>query len=658
MSFAEVIWRTKSLVRDQLDRVAIPAGIIPSKPDFQPTSIREFCPGFEISRSFLSLQNEIGEDQANSWRNNLIRAADSISDNHLTFFSHVNLDVGEPPNWHYDFNLQRDSSKKVIQSVNYRDVARNGDCKEVWEPNRHHQFVVLARAYSLTGDKRYADKVAALMQSWIDSNAFATGMNWRSPLELGVRMINWVWALELIRTSGAVSDELWGDIQLCMFRHCWDNRRKYSRGSSANNHLVGEAAGVYVAASYFQNFPKAVDWASEAKSILEREIIAQSYPDGCTREQALGYQFFVIQFYLACGLAGRLSAQPFSSDYWNRLSLMIKFPMRIGESGTLPLFGDQDDGYVLDLGDHPRDLGALATCASNIPELKLNYGDAGNECESSFWWTGNARPSAIAQNNSRDSSQFESVAFTDSGYYLLRSNAFNSRTSILFDCAELGYGEIAAHGHADALSFSLSAFGYYLIVDTGTYDYFTDKRWRNYFRSTAAHNTVEIDGENQSHMSGPFMWSTRANSTCINWTADSDRTEVHGQHDGYHRLVDPVTHERAISLASDELKIEIIDKLTAAATHKVKIYFHLGPDCTVSNVSDDSVTVQFAESAEFLLRLDESLSIECVTGDDAGLGWYSPGYHRKQAITTVVASREISGPVDLKHEIILPHSVD
>ncbi len=658
MSLAEVIWRATSLVRDQVDRVAIPAGLIPSTPDFQPKSIREFRPGFEISRNFLSLQDEIGEDQATCWRNNLIRAADAISDNHLTFFSHVNLHVGDPPNWHYDFNLQRDSSTKAIQSINYRDVARNGDCKEVWEPNRHHQFVVLARAYSITGDKRYADKVAALMRSWIDNNAFATGMNWRSPLELGVRMINWVWALELIRGSGAVSDQLWDDIQLCMFRHCWDNQRKYSRGSSANNHLVGEAAGVYVAASYFQNFPRAAAWASEAKSILEREIIAQSYPDGCTREQALGYQFFVIQFYLACGLVGRLTAKPFSSEYWSRLSLMIEFPLQIGASGTLPLFGDQDDGYVLDFGDHPRDLGALATCASNIPELKIDCGDSGAECESSFWWTGNARPNADRQNKDKNSSQFRSVAFADAGYYLLRSNAFDSRTSILFDCAELGYGEIAAHGHADALSFSLSAFGHYLIVDTGTYDYFTDIRWRNYFRSTAAHNTVEIDGENQSHMSGPFMWSSRANSKCVKWIADGDQTEVQGQHDGYHRLTDPVSHERTISLMIDELKIDVVDKLTAAATHKVKIYFHLGPDCTVSDVNDNTVTVRFAESAEFQLRLDESLSFSCVSGDDSGLGWYSPGYHRKQAITTVVASREISGPVELRHEIILPHSVN
>ena len=658
MSIPEVLWRVTSLARDQVDRIAIPAGIWPGTPDFASETIHDFKPGFACSRDFASLETEVGRDQAQAWRNELIRVADLILQNRLSYFAHDALHMGDPPNWHFDFNLQRESSTQAIQAVDYRDVDRNGDCKEVWEPNRHHQMVVLARAYAMTGDTRYANKVAELMQSWIDSNAFATGMNWRSPLELGVRMINWVWAIELIRDSDAISDELWKDIQLCMYRHAWDNQRKYSQGSSANNHLVGEAAGVFVAACYFQHFPNADKWADEARAILEQEIIAQSYPDGCTREQALGYQFFVIQFYLACGITGRMASRAFSNAFWERLALMIEFPLQIGQAGTLPLFGDQDDGYVLDFGDHPRDLNALASCASNVPELGLNPGAGGSACESSFWWTGKAAPSTGRSEAGENSPHFVSAAFRDSGYYLLRSDAFRSRTSILFDCAELGYGEIAAHGHADALSFSLSAYGHYLMVDTGTYDYFTDDSWRNYFRSTAAHNTVEVDGENQSHMSGPFMWSTRANAKCTDWTVNQERTELIGQHDGYRRLADPVTHERSISLHHNELQIDICDQLTAAAEHHVRVFFHLGPDCEVSDVHAGLVTVRFAGSSEFSLQLDESLSIECVSGDDSGIGWYSPGYHQKQKITTIVASRTISGLTRLQHKITLPHSID
>lgn len=658
MSIAEVAWRVKSLVRDQVDRVAIPAGLWPGTPNFQSESFREFQPGFECARNYAALERDVGREQAQAWRNDLLRSADQILQNRISFFAHKDLHVGDPPNWHFDFNLHRASSTKAIQSVNYRDVDVNGDCKEVWEPNRHHQLLVLARAYCLTGEVPYADKVAALMRSWIDSNEFATGMNWRSPLELGVRMINWVWAIELIRESGAISDSLWQDIQLCMYRHCWDNQRKYSRGSSANNHLVGEAAGVFVAASYFQHFPNAAKWASDAKAVLEAEILAQSYADGCTREQALGYQFFVIQFYLVCGITGRMASSTYSIEYWDRLKLMIDFPLQVGRAGTLPLFGDQDDGYVLDFGDHPRDLAALAICASNVAELNLNRGPEGDACESSFWWTGHACPASTSGEHDDQRPEFVSNAYRESGYFLLRSDAFGSRTSILFDCAELGYGEIAAHGHADALSFSLSAYGHYLMVDTGTYDYFTSQSWRNYFRSTAAHNTVEVDGENQSHMSGPFMWSTRANANCTHWSVDQDKTEVTGHHDGYMRLSDSLTHERSISLHHNQLQIDITDRLTAVADHHVRVMFHLGPDCTVSDVSGNVVTVRFTESAEFSLQLDESLTIECVSGDASGLGWYSPGYHQKQEITTIVASRKISGESRLQHRIILPHALD
>jgi len=104
------------------------------------------------------------------------------------------------------------------------------------------------RAYRLTGETRFAQAVAEQIDSWLEQNPFGIGMNWRSGLELAIRLISWVWALDLIEGSGVVDQRLRHRILDSAARHIWEIDRKYSRGSSVNNHLIGEAAGVFVAA--------------------------------------------------------------------------------------------------------------------------------------------------------------------------------------------------------------------------------------------------------------------------------------------------------------------------------------------------------------------------------------------------------------------------
>jgi uncharacterized heparinase superfamily protein len=95
---------------------------------------------------------------------------------------------------------------------------------------------------------------------------------------------------------------------------------------------------------------------------------------------------------------------------------------------------------------------------------------------------------------------------------------------IIIDSGELGYLSIAAHGHADALAFTMSVAGKEILVDPGTYSYHTLPRWRNYFRGTAAHNTVVVDGKNQSVIGGNFMWVKHASAACRKWSRERNAT--------------------------------------------------------------------------------------------------------------------------------------
>ncbi len=139
--------------------------------------------------------------------------------------------------------------------------------------------------------------------------------------------------------------------------------------------------------------------------------------------------------------------------------------------------------------------------------------------------------------------------FPEGGYYVLGCE-FDTPEEIrlVADAGALGYRSIAAHGHADALSFTLSAGGREFLIDPGTYAYHTQGAWRSYFRGTSAHNTVCIDGEDQSVQGGSFMWLKKANAGCSLWLSSAEKDCFEGWHDGYRRLDDPVKHRRLIEL--------------------------------------------------------------------------------------------------------------
>ena len=439
MDRPEVTWRIKSLLRDQIDSVLIALGQIPTLAPEDIVPKANFEPGFTCSPvAFSDWQNPLSDAHL-AWRDRLVKKADLILENRLTYFDLQAVHHGNPINWHRDFSAGVDAP--IIQSthIDYRDVVKFGDCKLVWEPNRHHQLVVLARAYVATNKLRYARKVTELLRSWIDSNPFGYGMNWKSPLEIGVRLINWVWAIDLIKSSDVFHDELWSDIQQVVYRAMWDCERKFSQGSSANNHVIGEAAGVYVAACYFRQIPGANRWRKSSQDVLEREIILQTFPDGCTREHAFGYQFFVIQFFQYCLRASETSQDQFSKEFCSRLHRMYCFLNEIStDTGRPPNMGDADNGYVLDLGELPRDTTELLSVGGH--QFKDHALMSSGKSETVFWLFGGVHQPALGLKGSRPS-----VLFEHSGYAILRSR----RDSAFLDCADLGYGPIAAHGHAD-----------------------------------------------------------------------------------------------------------------------------------------------------------------------------------------------------------------
>ncbi|MCP4609783.1 MAG: heparinase [Planctomycetes bacterium] len=630
MSSGEITWRIRSSLRDRSDRILVGHRQHIRKPSaFLNGDEKDKEPEFRVSNI-----TDIVDKQ---WYDSLLTRANRIIDHRLDFFDLKDQYLGDPIVWNRDHKRGQDTPMTYCASLDYRDVEEAGDCKFVWEPNRHHQLTVLGRAWCLSGDIRFANAVVEQLDSWLKQNPYGVGMNWRSGLELGIRLINWVWALDLIKESKVINDQLQNRILDSISRHIWEIDRKYSRGSSVGNHLIGEAAGVFVAACYYRNLRNAAKWRAKSRAILNREILNQTFPDGGPLEQTVGYHLFELQFFVVAGIAARASGQDFPKSYWSRLEKMFEFLGVLSEGcKDLPAFGDGDDGYVLDIGNDPRNAREWLAVGAVLFERSDFKAWAGRYAEPVEWLLGKQGRQSFKAIPEPQNKTSISRAFKSSGYYLLQHGEFDSheRISVIFDCGPLGMEPLAGHGHADALSFTLRAFGKDVMIDPGTYDYFSYPKWREYFRSTRAHNTIIIDDRDQSQMLGLFLWGRRAKAECLSWQPSDVGGKVIGQHDGYMNRDDPVTHKRMLDLDGQELVIR--DDIIARGKHKIEIFFHLAEHCVVNPAGRNRYLV-YVDSGTIEIELDPCLNVESFNGsEDPICGWVSRGYHQKEASTTLV----------------------
>lgn len=523
----------------------------------------------------------------------------------------LNVDFSEPDlDWHLDPQTGVRAPATYALDIDYRDPVIAGNVKNIWEKNRHHHLSVLAAAYAVTKDDRYAEEAARQLISWEQHNPFLRGVNWTSSLELGIRLIAWVWIERLLRGSPqhetlfGVHGRMWPSV----YRHQWLIRRHHSCGSSANNHLIGEMTGLYVAATVWPHFPDSSAWRAFARERLERELVRQTFPDGLNREQAFAYHLFVLDFYLLAMSDAERAGEPFPASCAEIVQKMIRAIAVLSDGqGHVPRYGDGDEGKALDVGP----CRALFGCPS---------------------W------SELLSDSVPGDGEF---AFPDAGLFVhVKHRGTNRERLCLFDAGPLGYLSIAAHGHADALAFTLNIGGRPVIVDPGTGSYHADAASRAYFRSTRAHNTVTVDERDQSQAEGVFLWTHHARARLLEWGNDRAKAD----HDGYRRLADPVTHCRTLNWS--DAALVVVDEMVSQGEHGYEFRLHFAPDCRVEATGDDFV-VEWGEGRLRVVR-DPALSYRVAVGEDEA-GWYSPGFNLKVKSPTLIGAVRAKGPVRFEH---------
>jgi uncharacterized heparinase superfamily protein len=263
--------------------------------------------------------------------------------------------------------------------------------------------------------------------------------------------------------------------------------------------------------------------------------------------------------------------------------------------------------------------------------------------DKSRWLLGDSAASRFAEISPDTTAVPRRRAFPEGGYYILGEDFESPReVRIVADTGPLGYLSIAAHGHADALSFTLSVAGHELLIDPGTYAYHTDQKWRDYFRGTSAHNTLQVDRVDQSVSGGTFMWTHHAKSRCERFEI-SDRLQVlSATQDGYHRLGDPVIHKRDLRYEPKLRFLRVEDHIDARGPHHVEIFWHLSEKCSVKMHEHFAVVQSGGVTMKLTWPFDTAAQL--VRAEDSPRqGWISRGLDSKSPAYTLVVSRSTQG---------------
>ena len=581
-------------------------------------------------------------------------AADRILAGCFDVFALRAAPLGLPPLWNRDPKTGTVAPLTFGKILNYRDELLVGDIKYLWEPNRHLELVTLAQAWHLTREPHYLAACRSLLESWIEQCPYPLGVQWTSSLEHSVRVVNWAFAWQLI--GGEHSEVFAGDAGQAfksrwlasIYQHCRFIAGHFSRYSSANNHLLGEYMGLLVASLTWPLWPESSRWQATAMSGFEREALLQNAADGVNREQAIWYHHEVADMMLLCGLVARANGREFSRAYWQRFECMLEFIASLMTvSGSVPMLGDSDDAVMVRLDPTPQANVYRSLLASGA--VLFERGDFKAKATAldakTQWLLGDT---AVEQFEKLPMQQVAMRrAFPEGGYYILGGEFDTAReVRIVADAAPLGYLSIAAHGHADALAFTLSVGGCDLLIDPGTYAYHTQSHWRDYFKGTSAHNTVRIDSADQSVSGGKFMWVRHAQARCEEFSDSADAQIWQASHDGYQRLKDPVTIARRLEYRHATRRLKVIDQIGCRTEHEVEQFWHFAPQCCVRLVGN--VLEVTRDAVGLRLQLPAMLTAAVVRGGEAPiLGWYSPAFDEKVPCDTVRVCGSIRGTTQL-----------
>ncbi len=331
--------------------------------------------------------------------------------------------------------------------------------------------------------------------------------------------------------------------------------------------------------------------------LVQQEMWRQVYEDGGNYEASTGYHFLVLQMFSAAFRLMRLAGIEPAHEFTVRLRKMYRWMAALAnDQGRLPHVGDCDDGRVELLTDDleamlkaPQERYSLCVASQMAVGESLLGEDFGARRDEGAWYgVAHAAHSAHVE-----SDRSRSVLFPNSGVAVVQQGD----ARVLFLNMPNGIEGKGSHTHNDKLSVLLSIRGVDFLVDGGSGCYTRDAALRNQLRSTQAHNTLWVDGQEQncySHMpSGIFSMADDAHVTPISLERTTEGTLLQAAHDGFSRA--GIVHTRSVNVMAEPgitLEMTIFPARVNTNLKQTSTCPTIGAFCLVLKAMENSVAVR------------------------------------------------------------------
>ena len=589
--------------------------------------------------------------------------ADDLRNGFARFFSHERVEIGFPPRWHSD----PFTGHPFPTDCHWSQIADfgAGDIKLVWETNRFGFVFSLVRSYWRTGDEQYAELFWQLVHSWHSSNPPETGANWKCGQEIGLRVMAWCFGLYGFGASPASTPSRIAMLaqMIAVSGHRIESNIGYAL-SQQNNHGLSEAMGLWTIGALFPEFKRATHWAALGRRLLERQAFELIYEDGAFSQHSMNYHRVMLHDYLWSMRLGDVLEQPFSDRLRDRIGRAGEFAYQVQDefTGRVPCYGNNDGALILPLSNCDyRDYRPVVQ-ATHVLTTGRRRLEEGPWDEDLLWMFG---PASISESPAmtridgkptfgRSEASSRSPSWNRIAETANTPIGIDSQSRCNFDAPNGGYSTLrssqgfamtraASFRHrpaqADMLHVDIWWRGENIAIDPGTYSYNAPSPWDNRLAQTACHNTVTVDGEDQMERASRFLW--------LPWLTGSDlgrnvrgRADIdcwNGEHDGYRRLADPITHRRSvIRLGSDHWFIA--DSLEGRSMHSFRLHWLLmdapyecDPERNTIALRTSAGSYGFAATSS---RTESKLEVVRAARDSAE-GWCSPYYHAREPAISV-----------------------
>jgi hypothetical protein len=493
------------------------------------------------------------------------------------FGTRVAFGEGRPVDWSLD---PLSGYRYPLEPVEQLRLQRPGtDPKYPWIFGRLDSLIALGQGYWVEEDTaaraRFARAFVLQVIDFLQANPTGLGVHWACPMEVALRAANLAQALAMFAEAPEVQrPEFLVPVLSTLAEHTtWVEAHLEDRGAVPNNHLVSNYVGLLVVGLLFPELPGAPRQVALAVKGLRAQMEAQVHAEGTSFEGSTPYHRLSVELFTLAYVVSLGAGVPLGRSYAERLRRMYGAARAwCSEQGLAPQVGDNDSGRVFPFRDRAdREQGYLAPLgAALFGEASLAGGELPDEAA---WLLG--RPALERFQALPPAPPPASVSFPEGGFHVLRG----AGAVITVSAGPQGQRGVGGHSHNDKLSFELHLGGVPVIVDPGTGTYTRDPALRNLFRSTAAHNTLLLDGVEQAAFVPARLFAmperARARVEVFQPGAELDRLTV--RHDGYRTLPSPVGIERTFYLDKRERALAVTDRLIGTGRHDVVGRLHL-PD--------------------------------------------------------------------------------